>query len=435
MADQPDIDDFSSPHPVERITLLRELLDELNRTVPLNVLFERAGRRLGRLLCAESLSIWLRADDRLEAVVCVGSSPDRMKTDVGSGPLGLCVATRAPVYSAGLQERLDRPGLVPLGDGLFTVAVPLLVEGEACGAIRVDTYGSPLSEGDAELLLALSTGLAGAIRADRARKNGGATEPGRRAGGGTRRVVLRGKTFIGGQALGPIIALRRLPRRPIANPPDGAARAVREAFDSARRIVGQLWDRARDEGVERGADFLPLYGALIDDDRFRDSVVDWVVRGTTIHEAFARVAKETARIADASASSDRFMRQRAADMDDLFSAIAMLAYDDPRARPPRSALLVGSSLSPYDVLISLRSQPVGVVLTERTGGERSRALLKLLGLPALIDVGGVTRWVSDGDIALLDASRGFLLLNPTRTEVAALRHARRDGNTPAMAAG
>jgi len=50
-----------------------------------------------------------------------------------------------------------------------------------------------------------------------------------------------------------------------------------------------------------------------------------------------------------------------------------------------------------------------------------------MGVPALLGVGGVNRWVSDGDIALLDATRGFVLLNPTRTEVAALREARRAG--------
>jgi phosphotransferase system enzyme I (PtsP) len=36
-------------------------------------------------------------------------------------------------------------------------------------------------------------------------------------------------------------------------------------------------------------------------------------------------------------------------------------------------------------------------------------------------VGGLFRWVSDGDIALLDADHGLLVVNPSRSEVAVVR--------------
>jgi phosphotransferase system enzyme I (PtsP) len=165
---------------------------------------------------------------------------------------------------------------------------------------------------------------------------------------------------------------------------------------------------------------------MLEDTRFRDAAVERVVRGASIHATFDQLARESIRVSDRMLADDADARQRAADVEDLFGAVAMLAQDDPRARPPRASVLVGSSLTPYDVLVTTRSNPVGVVLTERTGGSRACALLRLLNVPALLDVGGVSRWVSDGDIALLDATRGYLLLNPTRTEVAALRASRRE---------
>jgi phosphotransferase system enzyme I (PtsP) len=48
-----------------------------------------------------------------------------------------------------------------------------------------------------------------------------------------------------------------------------------------------------------------------------------------------------------------------------------------------------------------------------------------MGLPAIVDVAGVFRWASPGDIALLDADHGFLVINPSRAEVAGLRAERR----------
>ena len=417
----------STSHSADRMTLLRELLDGLNRDAPLSVLLDRTVTQLQRLFDADSVSIWLRDGVGLSFRAGCGVRPRREQVELGRGALGLCAATRAPVFSSGDVERLVRPSLSPCDEEVpFRVVAPLLLNGDAHGVVAIETQGRPISESDAELLLALSTGIAGALRADLIRREKASDETyKRRAGGGTRRVVLRGKTFSPGQALGPVSALRRLPRRALNSPELGAARAVRAAFDAAKQTVRELSTRARNQGIGRDADFLGVFEAMLEDSRFRDSAVERVVRGASIHEAFDQLARDSIRLSNMASSDDADARQRAADVEDLFGAVAMLAHDDPRARPPRASVLVGASLTPYDVIVTARSNPVGVVLTERAGGERARALLRLLDVPALLDVGGVSRWVSDGDIALLDATRGFLLLNPTRTEVAALRESRR----------
>jgi phosphotransferase system enzyme I (PtsP) len=55
-------------------------------------------------------------------------------------------------------------------------------------------------------------------------------------------------------------------------------------------------------------------------------------------------------------------------------------------------------------------------------------LLELLKVPALIDVAGLFRWASDGDIAVLDADHGLLIINPSRAEISKLRHERAPGS-------
>ena len=69
----------------------------------------------------------------------------------------------------------------------------------------------------------------------------------------------------------------------------------------------------------------------------------------------------------------------------------------------------------------------GIALSERAGGPRLRALLKLLNVPAVVDVHGLFRWASDGDIALLDGDHGLLVINPSKGEMASLREYRRSG--------
>ena len=103
----------------------------------------------------------------------------------------------------------------------------------------------------------------------------------------------------------------------------------------------------------------------------------------------------------------------------------MLAAADKRAELPTKAMLVGDALSVFDLLISARAHPVGVALTDRAAGPRTRALLRLLDVPAIVGVEGLFNWASDGDVALLDADHGLLVINPSRAEVAALREYKR----------
>jgi phosphotransferase system enzyme I (PtsP) len=51
--------------------------------------------------------------------------------------------------------------------------------------------------------------------------------------------------------------------------------------------------------------------------------------------------------------------------------------------------------------------------------------LKLLGVPAIVGVQGLFRWAADGDVALLDADHGLLVINPSKSEIASLREYRR----------
>ena len=89
--------------------------------------------------------------------------------------------------------------------------------------------------------------------------------------------------------------------------------------------------------------------------------------------------------------------------------------------PRAIARLAGVALTSALLLISARAQPCGVALTDRATGPRTRTLLRLLDVPAVVGIEGLFKWATDGDVALVDADHGLVVLNPSKGEVAALR--------------
>ena len=120
------------------------------------------------------------------------------------------------------------------------------------------------------------------------------------------------------------------------------------------------------------------------------------------------------------------MIDRARDMEQLCDALLMTASPDSRALLPSKPILVADTFSIYDLLISARAQPVGIAIVDRERSERTDVLVQLLGVPTITDVAGAFRWLGPGDLALLDADHGFLILNPSRAEVAAYRQERKE---------
>jgi phosphotransferase system enzyme I (PtsP) len=144
-----------------------------------------------------------------------------------------------------------------------------------------------------------------------------------------------------------------------------------------------------------------------------------------VAQALGIVAREAARAANGIVG-DPFMQERARDIEDFCDALLMLASPDQRAELPSKAVLLGDQLTVFDLLVSSRAQPVGIVLTERARSPRTPLLLKLMGVPSIIDVDGAFRWASPGDVALVDADHGLLVINPSKAEVASVRAERRE---------
>jgi phosphotransferase system enzyme I (PtsP) len=358
---------------------------------------------------------------------------------IGEGMTGDAVEYLRPVSSENAGEHKSYRHFQNLGEEKYPVFLAVPIRGKAgpLGALVVQRTKGAFGDHDIELIAALGAIIAAGIRHAEiidARRD----KPlARKAGGGTRKVTLPGRSFVQGRALGALAALRRPAGRPSERNLDQARdvkedlRLVRGAFDVADKAIRALSDRAKRLRLGDEARFLATYVEILGDMRFRERTEELVAEGVGIPSALGRVARDVTRTA-ASITRDPFLEERARDVEDLCDALVMLAAGDKRAELPSKAILVGDALSVFDLLISARAHPVGVALTERAAGPRTRALLRLLAVPAIVGVEGLFKWASDGDVALVDADHGLLVINPSKSEVAALREYKRSHADPEL---
>jgi phosphotransferase system enzyme I (PtsP) len=404
------------------------------KPMPLLTLLDEAPRRIAALLGADVCSLYLVEGDKSTLVMRgnVGFSNaaiGEVRLRVGEGITGEAVEYMRPISTDTAEQHGAYKHFSQLGEERFPVflAVPIWGKAGPLGALVAQRRAGAFDTHDLELLTVVGGLVAAGIRhaelVDEARERRA-----RRTGSGTRKVTLTGRPAIAGRALGAVAALRRPPNRPSEKtaPADAEAdvRMLRGAFDVASKAIYGLRERAAAIGLGREAQFLATYAEILEDARFRERAAELAGAGVGLAQALSHVARDVTRTA-VSLTPDAFLEERAHDVEDLCDALTMIGGADRRGGLPSKAILVGDTLTVFDVLVSARCQPVGIALSDRASGPRTRALLELLNVPAVVDVQGLFRWVADGDIALLDGDHGLLVANPSKGEIASLRECRR----------
>ena len=404
------------------------------RPMPLVTLLDEAPRRIAAVFEADVCSLYLLEGEG-DVLVMRGNVgfPHRaigqVRLQIGHGITGAAVEYLRPVSVDQAESHEAYQHFDGLGEEKYPVflAVPIRGKSGPLGALVIQRAKDEFLDHDVELLAALGALIAAGIRhaelIDSRRERGDQ----RRAGGGTRKVTLPGTPLVSGRALGALAAIRRPSARPSERllgqqreATDGEGRLLKGAFDVADKAIRGIAARAQQQKLGREAAFLSTYVEILGDQRFRERALDLVGEGGGVAQALGRVAREVTRTA-ASITRDAFLEERARDVEDLCDALTMLAAADKRAELPQKAILVGDGLSVFDLLISARAHPVGVALSDRATGPRTRTLLHLLAVPSIVGVQGLFRWAADGDVALLDADHGLLVINPTKSEIASMR--------------
>ena len=358
-----------------------------------------------------------------------------IRLGVGEGITGLAVEYMRPMSLDTAPDHASYRRFPGLDEDRYPIflAVPVAGPTGPLGALVLQRKEPPaFDRADIELASALTSPIAAA--AERARLVDALRGQKRATGGGTRRVTLPGRTVVAGRAVGAICAFLRPAARAKAEagsttpPKENPAKLLDGAITQARKTLDALEKRAKTLELDVG--FFNGVRMILDDGRLRERVLELAKdNGGGLTTALGTVGAEAVRTA--SRVGDAFGLDRAREIADVCEALAMLASTDRRAEVPRNAVLVGDQVTMFDLLVSTRAQPAAVVLSERANGAVSRTLLALIGVPSVVDVGGLFRWVSDGDIALVDGDHGLVRLNPSRAEVSMVREDKRRAAEPA----
>ncbi|MBK9261547.1 MAG: GAF domain-containing protein [Polyangiaceae bacterium] len=419
-----------------RLDHVLEFVSFVAKSIPLSVLLDEAPKRISTIVQADVVSLFL-LEGSGDALVLRGNVGypvnvrGTVRMSVGEGLTGAAVASRRPV--AAVHAPGDRRWLAfpDIDEGRFPVflAVPILGHDRVLGAIVAQRSGTrAFKPSDIRLLVALTAPIASAIRHAEVLRELREKKL-RRTGGGTRKLTLPGVPVVHGRSLGAVAALRRPATSPHRKSSEDDAKNLRAAWSTVEKGLSGLFTRAQRLGLLREAGFLSSYVLMAGDERMRERAFELISKGQGVAEALGTIAREAVRAANGIVG-DPFLQDRARDIEDLCDALIMLASPDARAELPSKAVLIGEKLTVFDLLVSARANPVGVALSERVPGPRTRVLMQLLGIPAITQVEGLFQWASPGDVALLDADHGFLMINPSRAEMATVRAERKKSTSP-----
>ncbi|MBI4237532.1 MAG: phosphoenolpyruvate--protein phosphotransferase [Deltaproteobacteria bacterium] len=194
-------------------------------------------------------------------------------------------------------------------------------------------------------------------------------------------------------------------------------RAVTHAQDDLTRIRDRLCRfQSRDQ-----RQILEMHLLLLQDEMLVQHTID-LIRDRAIGAEWA--LEKTLDYINAAmlGATEAYLRERRADVEQVGLRILrhLLGIADRTIKtvPYPATILIAADLSPAEVA-SLNRAHIKGLATARGGRTSHTAIIaRSLEIPAILGLDAVVPLAREGELAILDADRGRLLLQPTRTEIA-----------------
>lgn len=413
-----------------RLDRVFDLVRFVTNHQPLADCLDELPRRLAEVFAADICSIYVLEGEDLVMRANVGFPADALgevRLAIGQGITGVAVECMRPISVSLAASHASYRHFDSLDEERFPVflALPILGPRGPLGALVLQRREQQAFDDTAiELAVALTAPIAAVLEraslVEALRAQHRSLPPGRR------RVTLSGRTVVRGRAFGRAWALRRpAPDRAAAASASPATESARLALDravlQARRALAAHHEGAKERGLDTAL-FGPLQ-SILEDARLRERTLAGCDSGHSLAHALVTAGSEAARAATRSGES--YALERAHTINDLCEALAALVSDPALTEAPAGAVLVGDRITLYDLLVSGRHQPRALVLGDAVHDATTTTLAQLIGVPTVTGVSNLFRWISDGEMVLVDADHGLVRVNPTRLDIAALRQQQR----------
>jgi phosphoenolpyruvate-protein phosphotransferase len=230
--------------------------------------------------------------------------------------------------------------------------------------------------------------------------------------------ILRGAIASRGLALGYTL---QLSRPEISVPENGAGMTHESAeLDRARSLVKARLKTAAGSGPAATREIIGAHLELLDDPELVTAARGSIGNGKSAGYAWRQVIRTT--VDALRGLNDARMAERVDDLLDLESQVlGALSADGatPARELPENTVLIAKELLPSQIVALDASRLAGICMA--AGGPTSHVaiLAAAMGIPALVAMGPTVLALADRTMAVLDAERGFLRINPDREQLAA----------------
>jgi phosphotransferase system, enzyme I, PtsP len=375
---------------------------------------EELARLLAAELVSEVCSIYvMRPGEILELAATHGlnvGAVGHTRLRVGEGIVGLCAATQEVMNLADAQ---NHPAFVyrpETGEEPFAslIAVPVRRAGRVVGVLVAQNQAPRhYTEDEVDVLETVTMLLAELLAAS------GASDGAEEGVAATVQRVFPGSALSGGIVMGPIVVRggRPLVHRLLADDPDAELARLHDAVGRMQRGLDALMDGDAPQTSDATREVLEAYRLVAEDAGWIRRVTDVIRSGVSAEAAVTRVAGDVRdrmrRI------SDPYLRERLADLDDLARRLlTALTGDGPPDAVPPGAILLARRLGPAELLDWQARGVAGVAIEEASSAGHAAIVARAIGLPAVGGARGVLEAAQTGDMGVLDADEGRLILRP-----------------------
>ncbi|AOY66561.1 phosphoenolpyruvate--protein phosphotransferase [Xanthomonas euvesicatoria pv. euvesicatoria] len=228
---------------------------------------------------------------------------------------------------------------------------------------------------------------------------------------------LRGHGAARGNALGRArvrqshtleVAEQRVP----ANQVETQLQRLHAAIASARVEMQQLRDRLHGALAREVGEFLELHALLLDDPELLQGL-DELIRTHRYSADYALRVQRDRLAAVFDGMEDAYLKSRMDDLDHVIGRIhAFLHKRAPDLKGVAGEILVCDNVAPSE-LAQLQAQGVvGIVTTAGSTLSHSAILARSLHLPLVVGVSDALQRIEDGDVLIVDAGSGQVIVDP-----------------------
>lgn len=200
---------------------------------------------------------------------------------------------------------------------------------------------------------------------------------------------------------------------------------LHKAIDHARAELRELRSKLHGALAREVGDFIDAHSLLLDDEELLRGLDELVSVGHYTASAALKMQRDRlAAVFDA--MNDPYLKSRGEDIDQVIGRVMSALFQSSSREERKLAarvgeIIVSDTVAPADLASMAGQGMLGVVATAGSVYSHSAILARSFNLPMLVGTKDALATINDGDLVLIDAENGDVIVHPTAQDLARYR--------------